>query len=170
MDFLYKMAFYVMFGISCISVSYTHLDVYKRQDNLITPYEMLYMLEGVENNWSHISTNFEASYNSLLPGDYIFKVKAVAKDKSWQTDDATLAIHIATPFYKTWWFLLLLLMATAGAITTLYRWRINQKDKLRTVSYTHLDVYKRQILDCSILHFHLNLHWSIHFPLPVSYF
>ncbi|MBK8548988.1 MAG: histidine kinase [Saprospiraceae bacterium] len=100
-------------------------------DNLITPYEMLYMLEGVENNWSHISTNFEASYNSLLPGDYIFKVKAVAKDKSWQTDDTTLAIHIATPFYKTWWFLLLLLMATAGAITTLYRWRINQKDKLR---------------------------------------
>ncbi|MES2847734.1 MAG: two-component regulator propeller domain-containing protein, partial [Bacteroidota bacterium] len=79
-------------------------------DNTATPYHMLYILEGAEKKWSVSSVNFEATYNSLPSGKYTFKVKALAKDKSWQTGETILQIHIATPFYKTWWFISLIVL------------------------------------------------------------
>jgi ligand-binding sensor domain-containing protein len=97
-------------------------------DNVAMPYDMLYILDGAENNWTVSSINFEANYNSLPPGDYTFKVKALAKDKSWQTKETVLKIHIATPFYKSWWFIGLLIMAVAAALYALYRFRL-QKQK-----------------------------------------
>ncbi len=99
-------------------------------DNVATPYEMLYMLDDAEKNWSIASINFEASYNSLPPGNYIFKVKALAKDKSWESEETVLAIHIATPFYKAWWFLLLLALATLAAIVIVYRLRLAQNERV----------------------------------------
>lgn len=102
-------------------------------DNSLSPYDMLYILEGAEKNWTSTNANFEASYNSLPPGDYVFKVKAIAKDKSWQTKETTLKIHIDTPFYKTWWFASFIALAFLAAVYAVYRYRLNQQQQLLTL-------------------------------------
>jgi len=94
------------------------------------PYTMVYILDGAEKNWSQAGSNFEASYNNLASGDYLFKVKAIAKDKSWQTKESILKIHIATPFYKSWWFITILVFITACCIYFLYRYRLQQNEKM----------------------------------------
>lgn len=99
-------------------------------DIVFMPYDMLYILDGAEENWTTATDNFEANYNSLQPGSYTFKVKAVAKDKSWQTDETILQIHIDTPYYKAWWFLLLLALLGIGLIVFIYRWQIAQREKV----------------------------------------
>lgn len=99
-------------------------------DNVFTPYDMLYILDGAEKEWSVSSANFEANYNSLPPGNYIFKVKALAKDKSWQTKETTLRIRIQTPFYKAWWFVISLAVFFLASVFTFYRYRIKQNEKL----------------------------------------
>jgi Histidine kinase/Y_Y_Y domain len=99
-------------------------------DNVLTPYDMLYILEGAEKNWSISTTNFEASYNSLPPGDYTFKVKAVAKDKSWQTSETAFTVEIATPYYKAWWFWMLIMAMLVAIIIMVYRYRIQQQHQV----------------------------------------
>lgn len=102
-------------------------------DNSLSPYDMLYILEGAEKSWTSAATNFEASYNSLPPGNYSFKVKAIAKDKSWQTKETVLKIHIDTPFYKTWWFASILAIAFLAAVYAVYRYRLHQQQQLLTL-------------------------------------
>lgn len=99
-------------------------------DKEASPYDMLYTLEGAEKNWTTAGNNFEATYNSLAPGSYSFKVKALAKDRSWQTKETILNIHIATPFYKSWWFIALLLALFIAAIYILYRYRLNKQQQV----------------------------------------
>jgi len=95
-----------------------------------SPYDMLYKLEGAEKEWTTANNIFEASYNSLPPGNYTFKVKALAKDKSWQTRETVLQIYIRTPFYKAWWFKVLLAVLFFVSVILFYRYRISQKEKL----------------------------------------
>ena len=129
-------------------------------DNVLTPYNMLYILEGAEKNWSTATVNFEANYNSLPPGNYTFKVKALAKDKSWQTGETILQIHIATPFYKAWWFLLLLALAAAATVITIYRLRLAQKERLLLLEN------KAQLLEkekTQVMYENLKQHLNPHF-------
>ncbi len=95
-----------------------------------SPYDMLYILEGAEKTWIVAGNNFEASYNSLPPGNYTFRVKALAKDKSWQTKETVLQVHIATPFYKSWWFITLLCTAFIAAVYFMYRYRLHQQQQV----------------------------------------
>lgn len=129
-------------------------------DNAVTPYDMLYILEGAEQKWTTSSVNFEATYNSLPPGDYTFKVKALAKDKSWQTAETLLRIHIATPFYKAWWFLLLLLVMITSAVIMVYRLRIAQRERMMLLES------KAQMLEkekTQVMYENLKQHLNPHF-------
>lgn len=129
-------------------------------DNVAMPYDMLYIMEGAEKQWTTASTNFEATYNSLPPGQYTFKVKALAKDKSWQTAETILQIHIATPFYKAWWFFLLLLMAILTAVVAIYRFRMAQKERLLLLES------KAQLLEkekTQVMYENLKQHLNPHF-------
>jgi ligand-binding sensor domain-containing protein/sensor histidine kinase YesM len=129
-------------------------------DNVVTPYDMLYILEGTEKNWSIAAVNFEATYNSLPSGDYTFKVKALAKDKSWQTGETVLQIHIATPFYKAWWFSLLLSFVVIATIIITYRYRIAQKEKMMELESKAQLLEKEKAL---VMYENLKQHLNPHF-------
>ena len=129
-------------------------------DNVVTPYNMLYILEGAEKNWSTATVNFEATYNSLPPGNYTFKVKALAKDKSWQTGETVLLIHIATPFYKAWCFMLLLAFLLMAILILIYRLRLAQKERLLLLEN------KAQLLEkekTQVMYENLKQHLNPHF-------
>jgi ligand-binding sensor domain-containing protein len=102
-------------------------------DNLATPYNMLYILDGADKKWSISTENFEANYNSLLPGTYSFRVKALAKDRSWQTGETVLKIHIANPFYTTWWFFLLMASLLVSGFVFFYRFKIDKQRQIFTL-------------------------------------
>ena len=110
-------------------VSYTHLDVYKRQE------KKMYLMAVDERDWPPVDC---AEY-------YLFQLERVACSK-WRHHSLSL-IHIqmcirdSNLFEKA---------ATAKGITgevllQLLEGRLdNVVFRLGTVSYTHLDVYKRQ--------------------------
>lgn len=62
-----------------------------------------YRLLGFDNDWIYAGTKRSATYTNLDPGDYLFEVKASNNDGVWSDDQARLAIHIAPPFWRTWW-------------------------------------------------------------------
>ncbi|MFA9218013.1 MAG: two-component regulator propeller domain-containing protein, partial [Sphingomonadaceae bacterium] len=84
-----------------------------------------YQLQGFDEDWvvTDSSKRF-ATYTNLDPGKYLFKVKAANKDGIWNDNAATLEITILPPFWKTWWFRLLMALLLLGAGYAIYRARI----------------------------------------------
>ncbi len=101
--------------------------------NEIFPYSFEYRLDGFDKNWITATSSAIALYNNLNPGKYIFRVKAVAKDKSWQTPEKTIAITIRTPFYKASWFWLLIGGLLVAAFIFFYRFRFNKQKQILTL-------------------------------------
>jgi ligand-binding sensor domain-containing protein len=89
-----------------------------------------YQLEGVDKTWGAITDRRYVNYSNLAPGDYRFRVIARNNDGVWSKVPAVLAFHIATPFWRTWWFICLWLLVIAGLIYALYRYRLRQVLKM----------------------------------------
>jgi ligand-binding sensor domain-containing protein/signal transduction histidine kinase len=84
-----------------------------------------YRLEGFDEGWvaADAAKRF-ATYTNLDPGRYVFRVRASNKDGVWSDTPATLAITIAPPFWKTWWFRTLAALVLLGAAYWGYRLRV----------------------------------------------
>ena len=78
--------------------------------------EYAYKLEGFDADWRRVGSQRIASYTNLAPGSYTFRVKASNNDGVWNEDGASIRLKITPPFWKTWWFRLLVIAAIGWAI------------------------------------------------------
>jgi signal transduction histidine kinase len=96
----------------------------------LTVYE--YTLEGYDDGWISAGTRRFVNYTNLSPGNYTFHVRAVNAEGIASTVNATMAIRIRPPFWKTWWaygFYLILVVAGVLAIDRYQRKRLIQKER-----------------------------------------
>jgi signal transduction histidine kinase/ligand-binding sensor domain-containing protein len=83
-----------------------------------------YMMENFENEWNDVDyTRRFATYTSLPPGDYVFRVKASNNDGVWNEKGKAIKITIAPPWWQTWWFRLPVITAILFLILTVYKIR-----------------------------------------------
>jgi streptogramin lyase len=99
---------------------------YLQKDNI----RYAYMLEGLHNDWVYNEKNRQISFTNLPGGDYTLKFKTSTADGVWTDEYQTLAIHIRTVFYKTWWFICGLLFLLVAIIYSIVRYRQNQRLKV----------------------------------------
>lgn len=86
-----------------------------------------YKLEGFDKDWVYTTTN-QATYSSLEDGDYIFRVKSVNND-GVMGSEARYKIHIATPFWKAWWFYTIVAAIILTLVYLFYRFKLKQVRK-----------------------------------------
>lgn len=96
----------------------------------VFPYRFEYKLDGFDKEWVTANNAATALYNNLQPGKYSFRVKIVANDKSWQTAERVIKIVIGTPFYKAWWFWLIMAACLVAALFFFYRFRLNKQKQI----------------------------------------
>lgn len=104
-----------------------------------------YKLEGLDRDWIYSGKRRYVSYTHLDPGSYIFKVKAANTDGVWGKETVFANIIINPPFWQTWWFLGLSVMAVFIAGIFLYNYRVNrlleiERLKNRIASDLHDDI------------------------------
>ncbi|MXV17334.1 hybrid sensor histidine kinase/response regulator [Hufsiella ginkgonis] len=85
-----------------------------------------YQLAGQDTAWIYSGAQRKATYTNLAPGEYVFKVKASNNDGVWNGRPAALKITIVPPFWMTWWFRTLAVLALAGLAFGLNRYSINK--------------------------------------------
>lgn len=85
-----------------------------------------FMLDGFDKSWSPPDDNHSASYSNLPAGTYTFKVRSVNKSGIWSAADATFTFVVRAPFWRSWWFILLIL-AGIGAVIYMYNWYRKRK-------------------------------------------
>lgn len=85
-----------------------------------------YMLEGLDQGWTETDASRRfASYANLAPGEYVFRVRAANSDGVWTVADAAISIHIAPPWWLTWWAKSLLVLIAAMLLLLFIQWRLS---------------------------------------------
>jgi ligand-binding sensor domain-containing protein len=117
-------------------------------NNEIFPYTFEYRLDGFDKNWIQAGTSAKALYSNLDPGEYTFRVKAISKNKNWETPERTMTITIKTPFYKALWFWLLIGSVLIGSLIFFYRFRLNKQKQILTLETKaqHLEKEKTVVM------------------------
>jgi ligand-binding sensor domain-containing protein/two-component sensor histidine kinase len=92
-----------------------------------------YQLANYDKDWIDAGNRNYAAYTNLPPGKYIFRVRAAGQLVANNNDMPPLYIIITPPFWKTWWFMTLCVLALGAFLYGLYRYRINQLIALQKV-------------------------------------
>ncbi len=74
------------------------------------------MLEGADAGWRPVTTQTRAIYSALPPGKYTFKVIARNSQGVWNSTPVSFSFLIRPPFYRTWWFILIILILVTTGI------------------------------------------------------
>lgn len=93
-----------------------------------------YKLEGFDENWNYVGTKRTATYTNLDAGTYLFRVKGSNNDGVWNETGVSITVRVTPPYWKTWWFRLVIGFCVALFIYGYFRLRVNvigkQKRKL----------------------------------------
>lgn len=86
--------------------------------DLTTPSRNLYkyILENYDEKWTENSYLNSVIYTSINEGDYVFNVLGSNNDGLWNTKGASFNLSIETPYWKTWWFILTIVLVISGMI------------------------------------------------------
>ncbi|NOT37037.1 MAG: histidine kinase [Saprospiraceae bacterium] len=115
-------------------------------------YQFAYKLEGWDKDWVKCGSRRFANFTNLDGGKYTFKVRASNREGIW-SEEVSVPVIIETPFYKKYWFLVLLIFALATLIYGLYKFRISQIERTeqiktefnRQLSETRLQALRAQM-------------------------
>ncbi len=94
--------------------------------------EYAYKMDGLDKDWTYLTTNRKAYFTELSPGSYVFNVKAANSSGIWNSQAARLTIRILPPFWASTWAYILYIALLAGAIWLIvrnYHRRTEEKNK-----------------------------------------
>jgi two-component sensor histidine kinase len=83
-----------------------------------------YRLQGADTRWQYTDELRSANYAQLPPGDYTFDVQCGNKNGIWNNRLASFSFIITPPYWETWWFRTLIIVAMAFILYQLYNYRI----------------------------------------------
>lgn len=83
-----------------------------------------YKLEGADEDWSVPGEQRSINYANLAPGSYKFLVRAINEVNKTGEKPAMISFTIHPPFWRTWWFLGLIVLFAGSAVFGLDRYRV----------------------------------------------
>lgn len=96
-----------------------------------------YKLEGYDKNWSEPSPANFARFFNLPPGNYTLRVKAAPVGTNWLIEELAIPLRVKEAFYKTTWFLLMMMLALVLGIYAMARYRLH-KARLKALKLEEL--------------------------------
>ena len=106
---------------SVITFSFAIMDFSAPEKN-----KYAYMMENFDRDWIYPENLREATYTNLNPGNYIFRVKGSNNDGVWNETGTSISITILPPWWSTWWFRLIMLIAVILIFAAILILRVSQ--------------------------------------------
>jgi signal transduction histidine kinase/DNA-binding response OmpR family regulator len=82
-------------------------------------------LSGFEKTWSNWSAETRKDYTGLREGDYLFEVRSKNIYNN-QSEEATFAFTILSPWYRSWWAYLVYALMLTGSVALVVKGRVRQ--------------------------------------------
>lgn len=127
-----------------------------------------YKLEGFNKEWSYTnSARRFANYTNLNYGDYTFKVKATSTDGVWSEKYSQVFITIRPPWWKTYWAVLLYILATFGVLYGFRKLILLRANLLHDIKLERLQRENMEKLNKAKLQFFTNVSHEFRTPLTL---
>ena len=126
-----------------------------------------YILEGFNRDWNEPSKIRSATYTNLNPGDYTLRIKRVVPGLENDKNELKLKITILPPYWKTKWFLSIMLVVIIFLIYVLFRFILNREKIKHQLVLERVNARKLHELDMMKLKFFTNISHEIRTPLTL---
>ncbi len=101
-----------------------------------------YKLSGLDRDWVEAGTRRVAYYSHVPPGKYTFTVSATHDEGVWNSAGASVALVVFPPYYRTWWFAMLLLGLATASLYWAWRYRLKQFERTQAAQ----QAFSRQLI------------------------
>ena len=135
LDFRHPIAVYP--GQAQLEIAYAGLSFIKPEH-----VRFKYRMEGLDKNWVEADNRRVAYFSHLPAGSYTFHVIAANSDGVWNETGAKLSVTVYPPFWKTRWFLALVVLSALTLAALLYRARIRKLERAQAAQ----EAFARQLL------------------------
>ncbi|WP_167607215.1 two-component regulator propeller domain-containing protein [Maribellus sediminis] len=144
------------------TIEFAALNYVNSQNNLYS-----YKLEGFNREWIGPSKDRSAPFTNLNPGDYTLRVKRVVPGSRQESSELQMAITVLPPFWKTNWFIsiILALILTLGYL--IIRFLLNREKIKNQLVLERVNARKLHELDMMKLKFFTNISHEIRTPLTL---
>lgn len=88
-----------------------------------------YKLEGFDEEWSPVASKTSAIYSNIPPGNYKFLLKAQNSDGIWTPEPLVFKFTVETPFWRTWWFIMISIVVSISLFVYIIKSRTAQLEK-----------------------------------------
>jgi signal transduction histidine kinase/DNA-binding response OmpR family regulator/ligand-binding sensor domain-containing protein len=126
-----------------------------------------YRLKGYQNDWILIKNNKEITFTKLPPGKYIFEVNASNTSGKWSRHSKSLSIEISSPWWKTWWAMLIYISLIGSSIAWFIRFKINQEIIKNEIKLKQKEALELRKLDAIKTRFFSNIAHEFRTPLSL---
>jgi ligand-binding sensor domain-containing protein/two-component sensor histidine kinase len=127
-----------------------------------------YKLDGESDKWSPPTLNPTIILSNLDAGDYVIHIRAISGTKK-TSEVSSFAITITPPFWRTWWFYILVFVAIAFGIRYYFRLQIKRERernyKINLENKSRLLALEQQSLNAS-----MNRHFIFNSLNSIQYF
>lgn len=154
-----------------LQFSFSAVDLFSSK-NIIYEYRLLWS----DDNWKRANNPQQVSYNSLSPGRHIFNVRASRDGTHWVNSTNAVNVFIRSPWWKSWWFVIAVIVAALSLIG----WWLRRRSKLvklqrvqleteQAINYFASSIYEQQAVDDILWDVAKNCIGRLHFEDCVIY-
>jgi ligand-binding sensor domain-containing protein/serine phosphatase RsbU (regulator of sigma subunit) len=106
-----------------------------------------FKLEGYDHIFSNPSYEESATYGRIADGEYELQLIACNEDGDCSPIKNCIKITIAKPFWKTWWFYLLVLLALVGIVLVVIRLRVRRFKATQAYLENQLEIKTKEVVE-----------------------
>ncbi|MEG0647158.1 MAG: response regulator, partial [Bacteroides sp.] len=126
-----------------------------------------YQLDGIDKNWNYIDNITRISYNSIPPGDYIFRIKYSKDGHDWSSEETRINIEIIPPLWQTFWAYALYILIVICIFYALIKFYITKKKKQVEEKLEHQEQMKKEEIYQAKIEFFTSIAHEIRTPITL---
>jgi signal transduction histidine kinase/ligand-binding sensor domain-containing protein/DNA-binding response OmpR family regulator len=125
------------------------------------------IMEGLESSWNNLGKEHKVTYNSLIPGKYLFKVRAYSSNDYNNFMDISLQILIKPPFWKTTFAYLLYSFFFILTLIQIYIFFLNKEKRKNSLALERMNARRIHELDLMKMQFFTYISHEFRTPLTL---
>ncbi|WP_346854845.1 two-component regulator propeller domain-containing protein [uncultured Draconibacterium sp.] len=126
-----------------------------------------YYLEGFDNDWNEMGNKTSANYTNLLPGKYVFHLKAENNDGVESANTKSLVIRIHPPFYLSTGAFIFYFILVVGIFLLYRKITIDKEKEKAALNLERMEKEKIKELNQQRLNFYTYISHEFKTPLSI---